>query len=65
MGFSTSITCPTRDLSQIMKVLANAGFLVLDTGERISTDDGLFAEARLDILHLQEARGELAGATLA
>ena len=47
------------------RVLANAGFLVLDTGERISTDDGLFAEARLDILHLQEARGELAGVPLA
>jgi len=55
MGFTTTITCPTADVPALMKELARAGFLVLDTGHRITTDDGLFAEASLNLLRLPEA----------
>lgn len=55
MGFTTTITCPTKDVPALMKELARAGFLVLDTGQRTTTDEGLFAEASLNLLRLPDA----------
>ncbi|HVL48322.1 MAG TPA: hypothetical protein VM889_07185 [Candidatus Thermoplasmatota archaeon] len=52
MGFSTTITVPTKDVKQFMNVLAHAGAVVLDTGERIHTDEGVSAEAYLNVLFL-------------
>lgn len=56
MSFETTLTVPTRDLRQFMNRLARAGFTVLDTGERISTDHGPDAEATVRLLHLSEAQ---------
>lgn len=55
MGFTTTITCPTKDVPVLMKELARAGFLVLDTGHRTTTDEGLFAEASLNLLRIPDA----------
>lgn len=50
MGFSTTISVPSRDADRLMQTLADAGFLVLDNGSRITTDDALDGEANLEIL---------------
>lgn len=55
-AFSTTLTVPTRDLNQFMSRLARAGFTVLDTGERISTDHGPDAEATVRLLHVAEVQ---------
>lgn len=52
MAFETSVSVPTRHAHELMARLARAGFLVLDTGERVSTEDGVGAEAQLRLLHL-------------
>lgn len=52
MPFSTTLTVPTLQLRELMTRFAAAGFTTLDTGERIATDDGLDAEARLVLLHV-------------
>lgn len=50
MGFSTTISVPSRDADRLMQHLAQAGFVVLDNGTRIMTDEGLDAESNLEIL---------------
>lgn len=55
MAFETTITLPTQDLKELMRRLAHAGFLVLDTGDRVSTDDGTDAEATVRLLHVTVA----------
>ena len=50
--FSTTLTVPTAHLKELMGRLSRAGFTVLDTGARVSTDDGLDAEATLHLVHL-------------
>ena len=52
MAFETTVTVPTTHARELMTRLARAGFLVLDTGERVSTEDGLAAEAQLRLLHV-------------
>lgn len=52
MAFETTVTVPTRHARELMALLAQVGFLVLDTGERVSTEDGLAAEAQLRLLHV-------------
>lgn len=46
-AFQTTLTVPTRHLSYLIPRLARAGLTVLDTGERLTTDDGLEAEAMI------------------
>jgi hypothetical protein len=53
MPFETTITVPTQHLRDFTLRLADAGFLVLDRGERATTDDGWDAEAVLHVLHLR------------
>lgn len=55
MAFETTLTLPTPHLKEFMLRLSKAGFLVLDTGERIATDDGSDAEATVRLLHVTVA----------
>lgn len=50
--FSTTLTVPTRHVKELMARLAPAGFTLLDTGERVSTDEGVDAEATVHLVHL-------------
>jgi hypothetical protein len=52
MGFSTTISVPTKDIRALMSHLAHAGAIVLDTGERLATDEGPNAEAYLNVVFL-------------
>jgi hypothetical protein len=52
MAFETTLTVPTPHVRELMARLARAGFLVLDTGERMTTDDGFEAEATLRLAHV-------------
>ena len=52
MPFETTLTVPTRHARELTTRLCQAGFLVLDTGERLATDDGPEAEAMLRLLHV-------------
>jgi len=47
----TTITVPSEDASFVSDALADAGLAVLDTGRRITTEDGPDAEA---VLHVAE-----------
>lgn len=59
MPRETTITVPTDDLDFISDALAEAGLAVLDTGRRVTTDDGLEAEAILCIAEVGvEAEGQ-------
>ena len=46
-AFETTLTVPLRHLPLLLPRLARAGLTVLDTGERMTTDDGIDAEATL------------------
>lgn len=57
----TKITVPTEDAEFISDALAEAGVAVLDTGQRIGTDEGPEAEAVLCVAELEtdpEAEGQ-------
>lgn len=62
MAFETTVTVPTAHARELMQRLARAGFLVLDTGDRVSTEDGVGAEAQLRLLHVTPE--DLAGPAL-
>lgn len=51
-AFETTLTLPTAHLREFMSRLAKAGFTILDTGDRVATDDGHEAEATVRLLHL-------------
>ena len=51
-AFSTTVNVPTRHVRDLMALLGRAGITVLDTGERVTTDDGLDAEATLHLAHM-------------
>ena len=53
-AFETTLTVPTRHVRDLMNRLSRAGFTLLDTGERVSNDEGLDAEATLRLLHVVE-----------
>jgi hypothetical protein len=55
MAFETTLTVPTPHIRELMSRLGKAGFLVLDTGERISNEDGVGAEATLKLVHISVA----------
>lgn len=46
------MTVPTAHLRELTRRLTKAGFTILDTGERITTDAGPEAEATLRILQV-------------
>ena len=50
-AFSTTLTVPTRHVKELMTRLSQAGFTLLDTGDRVATDEGHEAEATLHLLH--------------
>lgn len=52
MAFETTLNVPTPQLTELMRRLARAGFTVLDTGERITTEEGDNAEATIRLMHL-------------
>ena len=52
MAFETTVTLPTPHLADFMARMSRAGFLVLDTGERVATDGGPDAEATVRLLHV-------------
>ena len=60
MPFETTLTVPTRHVRDLMARLAGAGFLVLDTGDRLATDDGPDAEATLRLLHVVPGEADAA-----
>lgn len=60
MTFETKISVPTRDLGRLTAFLLKAGCVVLDAGERTTTDDGVGAEASVNVLFLQEPALEVA-----
>lgn len=52
--FQTRITAPVSDVEPLMEALADAGFMVLDSGERVTTEDALEGEATLELLDLPD-----------
>jgi len=62
--FETTMTVPTRQLRELTTRLTKAGFTVLDTGQRIMTDDGPEGEATLRLLHIPTLQVDFAEADL-
>ena len=60
MSFETTLTVPTAHVSEIMTRLGQAGFLILDTGDRGSTEEGVGVEATLRLVHITMADIETA-----
>ncbi len=54
MAFETKISVPTKDSARLSTFLARAGCVVLDVGERTTTDDGWDHETSLHVLVLEE-----------
>lgn len=50
--FTTTLTVPTAHARELMARLAQAGFTILDTGDRVTTDEGMDAEATLHLVHI-------------
>jgi hypothetical protein len=50
--FETTMTVPTRHLRELTSRLKLAGFTVLDTGARVTTDEGPDGEATLRIMQI-------------
>ena len=50
--FSTTLTVPTRHVKELMARLSKAGFTLLDTGERVATDEGIDAEATVHLVQM-------------
>ena len=59
MSFETKISVPTKDLKKLQSILASAGCIILDTGERTTTEDGVGAEACLNVLFVDAPAAEL------
>jgi hypothetical protein len=55
MAFETTLTVPTAHVLEVMTRLGKAGFLVLDTGDRVSSEEGVGAEATLRLAHITVA----------
>lgn len=52
--FQTRISVPVDDVEPLMEALADSGLVVLDSGERVTTEDALEGEARLELLDLPD-----------
>ena len=62
--FETTMTVPTRQLRELTSRLTKAGFTVLDTGQRIMTDEGPEGEATVRLVHLPTMQVDFAHADL-
>lgn len=51
--FETTLTVPTRHLPELTKRLAEVGFHLLDTGQRVTTEDGPDGEATVRLFQMQ------------
>jgi len=58
MTRETTITVPTEDAEFVSDALAEAGLAVLDTGRRITTDDGPEAETVLTVADIAPEEGQ-------
>ncbi len=58
MSEQTRITIPTGSLPWFTEAMTDAGLSVLDTGERVTTEDGVGAEA---VIHLARFETDQAG----
>jgi hypothetical protein len=56
-SLKTRISVPTDDVEPLMDALSDAGFLVLDSGERITTAGGLEGEATLELVEVPSEKG--------
>lgn len=54
MSFETQISLPTRDLQQLTTLLRKAGWAILDSGDRTTTEDGVGAEATVHLAFFGE-----------
>lgn len=54
MTRETHITVPQDDVRWIARRLSDAGLTVLDTGDRVTTDDGVDAEAVLCVASFEK-----------
>lgn len=50
--FETTLTVPTRQLREFTARMSKAGFTVLDTGTRVTTDDDVDGEATVRLLSI-------------
>lgn len=46
------MTVPTNQLRELTTRLAKAGFTILDTGQRVMTDDSPDGEATIRLMHV-------------
>lgn len=51
-AFETTLTVPTRHVRELMNRLSKAGFTLLDTGDRVTNDEGVDAEATIRLMHV-------------
>lgn len=49
--FEATLTIPTRQLREFTTRMRQAGYTVLDTGSRITTDEGPDGEATVRLMH--------------
>lgn len=61
--FATTLTIPTRQLHEFTRRMSQAGYTVVDTGTRVTTDDGPESEATVRLLHTRTARTGPIGST--
>lgn len=54
--FQTRINVPVDDVEPLMEALADSGFVVLDSGERVTTESDLEGEATLELLDLPDGQ---------
>lgn len=63
MSEQTRITIPKGSLGWFTQALAEAGLTVLDTGERVTTEDGVGAEAVLHVVRFEAGQAGQASIT--
>ena len=59
LAFETILTVPTAHLAELSRRLARAGFTLLDTGDRVATDEGPDGEATVRLVHMPVMEVEL------
>ena len=50
--FETTLTIPTRQLREFTQRMSKAGFTVLDTGTRVTTDEDVDGEATIRLVSI-------------
>ena len=59
MTWETRISVPVGQMANLTEALTRAGVTVLDTGERVTTEEDVAAEAVLCVADLTTAPGEV------